>query len=322
MMLILQRSAASVVSILLLTSGIARAQIPARPIAVESKSVPTGAHSPTVELGSPVFRASQLKGIRVENRAGEEVGKIYDLVIDPRSGKTAYIALSVGGFLGMGDKLFAIPYDVFTFVPGELAPNHNSNQANDIPHGEKNPAITPAGKFTDVIAVLDISKEALQKAEGFDQKMWPNMVDASWRTANDKAYQSLPRRTLNRSGEPVATEVARASEWIGTKVVNAQNETVGEIDDLMVDDADGHVRYAALSVGGFLGLGAKLFAIPMSAFTISKDANGKETVQLPVTKESFKGIDGFDKDHWPNLADKSWRDRNDQGYQSWMHSSK
>jgi sporulation protein YlmC with PRC-barrel domain len=99
-MMILQRSPVlGAVSILLLTSGIALAQLPARPIAVESKSAPAGAHSPTAELGSPVFRASQLKGIKVENRAGEEVGKIYDLVIDPRSGKTAYIALSVGGCL-------------------------------------------------------------------------------------------------------------------------------------------------------------------------------------------------------------------------------
>ena len=109
---------------------------------------------------------------------------------------------------------------------------------------------------------------------------------------------------------------------IGRNVVNAKNETVGEINDLMIDDSDGHVHYAALSVGGFLGMGSKLFAVPMSAFTITKDANGKVTVQLPVTKESFKGIEGFDKDHWPNLADNSCRERNDHGYQSWPHRLK
>ena len=186
--------------------GAVLAQTPARPDARENKSVMVGAQSPAAELGRPVFRASQLKGVEVRNTAGEKVGKIHDLVIDPHSGNAAYVALSVGGFLGMGDKLFAIPYDAFTFVPAEQAPTRGKAAPSGT-RAENDQAITATGKLTDVVAVLDISKEILQKVQGFDQNNWPNMVDASWRTANDRAYQSLHRRQLNRSGEPAATEL-------------------------------------------------------------------------------------------------------------------
>lgn len=256
------------------------------------------------ELGKPVFRASQLDGVKVKNKAGEEVGKIEDLVIDGHSGAAKYVALSVGGFLGLGDKLFAIPYDAFMFEPGDR-------------RRTSEPAVTSQGKLNDVIAVLDVSKETFKDAQGFDKDKWPNMVDATWRTANDRTYGSILRRKLDRPETSETKEMVRVSELIGANVKNAKNETVGEIDDLMIDDGDGHVRYAALSVGGFLGLGTKLFAIPLSTFRVAVDANGKATVVLSVTKESFKGIEGFDKEHWPNLADKSWRDRNDQSYRAW-----
>ena len=54
--------------------------------------------------------ASTLKGDKVVNRAGEDLGKIEELMIDLRDGRIAFAVLSFGGFLGMGDKLFAIPW--------------------------------------------------------------------------------------------------------------------------------------------------------------------------------------------------------------------
>src|SRR5450755_1200429 len=149
--MILQRSAVLGAASALLMWGAALAQTPARPDAREGSRVTVGAQSPAAELGRPVFRASQLKGVQVRNTAGEEVGKIHDLVIDPHSGNAAYIALSVGGFLGMGDKLFAIPYDAFTFVPAEQAPTRG-NAAPSGPRAENDQAITATGKLTDVVA--------------------------------------------------------------------------------------------------------------------------------------------------------------------------
>lgn len=87
--------------------------------------------------------ASTVKGDKVVNSAGEDLGKIEELMIDLTEGRVAYAVLSFGGFLGIGNKLFAIPWKALTLRPHEHA------------------------------FILDIPKEVLEKAEGFDKDHWP-----------------------------------------------------------------------------------------------------------------------------------------------------
>ena len=58
-----------------------------------------------------VLSASTLAGDSVRNGAGEDLGKVDELMIDIPSGRIAYAVLSFGGFLGMGNKLFAVPWN-------------------------------------------------------------------------------------------------------------------------------------------------------------------------------------------------------------------
>jgi hypothetical protein len=67
----------------------------------------------------------------------------------------------------------------------------------------------------------------------------------------------------------------------------------------MIDLDDGQVAYAVLSFGGFLGLGDKLFAIPLEALMFDAE---NHTAVLDVDKEILKDAPGFDKDHWPDNA--------------------
>ena len=94
-----------------------------------------------------------------------------------------------------------------------------------------------------------------------------------------------------------------ADTLTGDKVVNLQNEDLGKIEHLMIDLATGRIAYAVLSFGGFLGMGDKLFAIPWSALTV--DTVEKRFI-LKVDKELLKLAPGFDKEHWPNMADRAW----------------
>jgi sporulation protein YlmC with PRC-barrel domain len=93
--------------------------------------------------------------------------------------------------------------------------------------------------------------------------------------------------------------VRSATTVIGSKVVNPEGEELGSIKDLMIDLDDGQIAYAVLSFGGFLGLGDKLFAIPLEALTFETEDH---TAILDVDKEVLKNAPGFDKDHWPNNA--------------------
>ncbi len=97
-----------------------------------------------------VMSASTLSGDRVRNEAGEDLGKIEDLMIDVITGRIAYAVLSFGGVLGMGNKLFAIPWRAL-----ELKEHEH--------------------KF-----VLDVDKDTLKNAPGFDKDHWPDMTDSDW----------------------------------------------------------------------------------------------------------------------------------------------
>src|SRR6202451_1685462 len=90
---------------------------------------------------------------------------------------------------------------------------------------------------------------------------------------------------------------------IGSKVFNQQNEDLGKIEDLVIDAEAGRIAYAVLSFGGFLGMGDKFFAVPWSALKLDTE---NHRFVLNVTKEALKDAPGFDKDHWPTMADPTW----------------
>lgn len=62
---------------------------------------------------SGVLKASNLIGAKVQDIEGKKLGTIKDLVIDPLEGDIGYAVLDFGGFLGLGDKYFAVPWDAF-----------------------------------------------------------------------------------------------------------------------------------------------------------------------------------------------------------------
>ena len=93
--------------------------------------------------------------------------------------------------------------------------------------------------------------------------------------------------------------VLSASTLKNEKVVNAAGESLGRIEDYMIDLNNGRIAYCVLSFGGFLGMGDKLFAVPWSALTL--DTENKSFV-LNVDKERLKNAPGFDKDNWPDMT--------------------
>ena len=98
-------------------------------------------------------------------------------------------------------------------------------------------------------------------------------------------------------------EIMAASSFEGETVVNLQGEAVGEIEEIMLDVRAGRIAYAVMSVGGFLGIGEKYFAVPWHAFTMDTD---NHRLILDVDKDRLKDAHGFDKDHWPSMGDQAW----------------
>jgi len=107
----------------------------------------------------------------------------------------------------------------------------------------------------------------------------------------------------DRSNEGPGPEIMAADTLEGNDVVNGQSEDLGTIKHIMIDVPSGRVAYAVLSSGGLLGLGDKLFAVPWLALTLDAD---RKCFILDVDKERMKNAPGFDKDHWPSMADPTW----------------
>jgi sporulation protein YlmC with PRC-barrel domain len=99
------------------------------------------------------------------------------------------------------------------------------------------------------------------------------------------------------------TPVLSASTLSGDKVHNAQGENLGKIEDFLLDMDTGRIAYAVLSFDGALNGSDKLFAVPPEALRL--DADNKCFV-INVDKKTLENAPGFDKDHWPNFADRSF----------------
>lgn len=110
--------------------------------------------------GPEVMTAETLTGNPVVDAKGEELGKVTDVMLDVRRGRVAYAVLSCGGFLGIGDKLFAIPWGALTLDAERKC------------------------------FVLDVDRARLESAPGFDKDHWPST--ASWATEVHGYYGVRP----------------------------------------------------------------------------------------------------------------------------------
>lgn len=121
--------------------------------------------------------------------------------------------------------------------------------------------------------------------------------------AGEKAGMAKPAAAMEKPTHQFEG-MTRASEFIGEDVTNGKGETVGSVDDLIVSQGD-QVLYAVLSVGGFLGIGDKLVAVPFEELKIgAKDVDG--LVMYDTTKEKLKTQPDF---HYAVAKDEKSRER-------------
>ncbi len=119
------------------------------------KPTPATTSRPIEELVAATCKV--ISNLDVTNASGEKLGNIEDLMIDLQSGRIAYAVLSFGGFMGMRNKLFAIPWELLCL----------DNKWN----------------YQDIYRqriVFNVPKEKLEQAPGFDRDNWPREPDKNW----------------------------------------------------------------------------------------------------------------------------------------------
>lgn len=269
---------------------------PARPQDPPTKNHPTD-DSMSRPVGPPTrfIKASDLIGYDVRSTKEEGLGNVKDLLVDMSGQRIGFAVVSYGTFLGIGDKLYAVPWNAFKLDTHEKR------------------------------ATLNVDKEKLKKAPGFSKDVWPAGYDGNWAKELFTFYGTepswMPCEARTDLGTPTADDhvapakergskagdstsqqllrLYRASKLIGLKVESPSEENLGKVEDLAVEADQGHVLYGVLSFGGFLGMGDKYFAIPLDLFQIKV---GGEALILSVDKDTLKSAPGFDKSAWPDMA--------------------
>jgi hypothetical protein len=117
------------------------------------------------------------------------------------------------------------------------------------------------------------------------------------------ARGQAPDQRMDRMGH--TGHAYKASELIGLSVHSSDDQEKGKIKDLIITP-DGRIEYAAVSFGGFLGMGDKLFAVPLDALHLEWKDNKLDHAKADVTEQTIKQRQGFDNDHWPDHADRGF----------------
>ncbi len=201
-------------------------------VAVVTTAVVPATPRAGASAGGQDIRADKLIGMHVRNPQGQDLGEIKDLVVDTQQGKVRYAVLSFGGFLDIGDKLFAYPLSAFSRGPG----------------GD--------------VLVLDVDKQKLENAPGFERKRWMD-----W---NDRGYLSRVDRYFAPDGQAgAANRMVSARRLMGRDVHDRTGDDIGEIKDLVVDLDNGSVSYAVLEYDKPWSLDNPRFAVPLASFDFS-----------------------------------------------------
>ena len=138
-------------------------------------------------MGRPI-RLSGIIGEDVQNAAGDDIADVKDLVVDSRSGQIRYVVLQYGGVLGVGDKMFAVPFEAFQIRQEE------------------------ADEPEDYVITLNVTEQQLEGAAGFDEDRWPDFANATFTTELDQRYNVQRNQRMRNRADGVQPNNGRPGD--------------------------------------------------------------------------------------------------------------
>jgi sporulation protein YlmC with PRC-barrel domain len=226
-----------------------------------------------------VVKASDLIGMEVKNDEGEKLGKVDDLAVDLETGRIVQVILSTGGFLGLSVMLVPVP-------PGAL----HHEVANKFIHLKADQAKLKAAPWYGMSKRADLGQS--------------NQVVEIYRYHGQQPYFAAAFQST-WGPDPTArlSYVQSTTKLKGVSVKNAQKETLGKVENLMVDLSAGRVVAVILSSGRLFGMGEVLCAVPSAAFRFNSE---QKYLQLDASKEAMSKAPHFNVNEWPSLGDPSY----------------
>lgn len=206
----------------------------------------------------------------------ENVGSISDIVLT-QDGALQGVLIDVGGFLGLGARTVMVDMDQLWFVTEQDDPE----------------------QIGDFNVVANLSRAQLESLpEWSDETLRVGFATGPAATAPAGSLaRSEPSPTVGTSAAPMATEAApvdlaaapTADELLGAEVYDAAGDSIGSVSDLIMN-GEVEVAEAVIDVGGFLGIGTHVVAVPVESLSILRDADGSARVEISLTREQLEAL--------------------------------
>jgi sporulation protein YlmC with PRC-barrel domain len=216
-------------------------------------------------------RASALIGREIFGPDNESIGEVSDIILE-EDGKTRAALVDVGGFLGVGEKEVAIPFD-------DLQVTADGDE----------PRVSVA-----------MTKEELEQAPAFeddtvgsDQAEQTATADQPAATDQQATADQAAPADQQQAAFAAATQDLSAEDLIGSAVYSPNEESIGEVGDVVFDQG-GEIEAVVVDVGGFLGVGEKPVAVQFDALNVQKDMNGDMRLMVNATQEQLENAPAYD----------------------------
>jgi sporulation protein YlmC with PRC-barrel domain len=212
------------------------------------------------------LRASEVIGKSVRNSQGQDIGKIEDMVIDLNTGQVRHAILSFDPGILSAERLFAVPVNELRMA----------TDRDDI--------------------VYDVSRERLESAS-FNRSEW------------NENFLRDPARLSRidpgaRTAQSAQGNLQRASDLIGQNVKSRTGETIGELEELVVNMAQQNVHYAVMKFDASWAPGTESrFVLPLNAFQPSAD---RTELVLDVDRSKVQAMKRFSDANYANLNDRTF----------------
>jgi sporulation protein YlmC with PRC-barrel domain len=252
-----------------------------------------GSEAEFIDMGEGQIRASTMLGKEVFGQDEESIGEVADLVLQD-DGQTRAAIIDVGGFLGVGEKRVAIPFnEIQTAQEGDNVKLTVAMSREQLEQAPEYVAPDTAAASTDTATA-----PATDLAAG---TAGAPATDASRAPATDVAASGAATdpNAPATSGDAAGTEYELASQeltadnLIGSAVYSPNEDNLGEVNDVVFDQA-GTIQGVVIDVGGFLGVGEKPVAVQYDALNVQKEDNGDLRIVVNATQEQLEGAPAFD----------------------------
>jgi sporulation protein YlmC with PRC-barrel domain len=232
--------------------------------------------------------ASDLIGATVYSSAdpdAEAIGDVNDLVVSPKGAVDA-VVIGVGGFLGLGEKNVAVPFEDLTWQTDQ--------------NGDAWPVLTATQEELEAAPAFERrDDQAAMSADGTMTEQPTRDTQVAMTDASDPAMQTTqPDQTAMAPANDQLTDhdpsMVSADNLIDTTVYSSDGENVGEVSDVLLTDG-GEIDAIVIDVGGFLGIGEKPVAIAFGDLRIAVDQNENLILKAAFTRDQLDAAPEYDE---------------------------